>query len=69
MEIVHNNALLVRTRDPDKITQVIQKSKAIKAEEGVAEELVHWNLGHAMILKNLGFKKVLPPILRHYAWL
>ena len=68
MEIVHNNALLVRTRDPDKITQVIQKSKVIKDEEGVAEVLVQWNLGHAMILKNLGFKKVLSPILGHYSW-
>lgn len=68
MEIVHNNALLVRTRDPDKITQVIQKSKVIKDEGGVAEVLVHWDLGNAVILKNLGFKKVLSPILGHYAW-
>ena len=68
MEIVHNNALLVRTRNPDKITQVIPKSKVIKDEEGVAEVLVHWDLGNAVILKNLGFKKVLSPILGHYAW-
>jgi len=68
MEIVHNNALLVRTRDPDKITQVIQKSKVIKDEEGISEVLVAWNLGNAIILKNLGFKKPLSPILGHYAW-
>ena len=68
MEIVHNNALLVRTRNPDKITQVIQKSKVIGEQEGISEVLVHWDLGNAVILKNLGFKKPLSPILGHYQW-
>ena len=68
MEIVHNNALLVRTRNPDKITQVIPKSQVLKEEGGVSEVLVHWDLGNAVILKNLGFKKVLSPILGHYTW-
>ena len=68
MEIVHNNALLVRTRNPDKITQVIQKSKVIGEQEGISEVLVSWNLGNTIILKNLGFKKPLSPILGHYQW-
>ena len=68
MEIVHNNALLVRTRNPDKITQVIQKSKVVAEQEGITEVLVHWDLANAFLLKNLGFKKVLSPILGHYQW-
>lgn len=68
MDILHNSALVVRTRDPDKITQVIQKSKIIEEKDGVYETLVHWDLGNAHVLKNLGFKKVLSPILGQYSW-
>lgn len=68
MDIVHGSALLVRTKDPDKITQTIDKSKVVNNKNGVYETLVHWNLGNAMILKNLGFKKVLSPILGNYTW-
>lgn len=68
MEIVHNNALLIRTRNPNKITQVIQKSKVVAENNGVSEVLVLWNMGNAIILKNLGFKKTLSPILGHYDW-
>jgi|688.fasta_scaffold00444_47 superfamily II DNA or RNA helicase len=68
MEVLANSALVVRTKNPDKITQVIQKSKVIKEGHGVHDVAVHWNLGNAMILKNLGFKKVLSPILGKYDW-
>ena len=67
MEVIDNRALLVRTRDPDKITSVIQKSAVTKVhEDGIAEVMVHWSLGNAVILKNLGFKKVLSPVLGQY---
>ena len=65
---MHGSALLVRTKDPTKITQVIQKSQVVKEKNGVFETLVHWNLGNAMILKNLGFNKTLSPILGEYKW-
>ena len=72
MEILANNALLVRTKNPAKVTEIIQKSKVIKeyeASSGVGYEVaVHWTLGNAHILKNLGFKKVLSPILTKYDW-
>jgi len=68
LDIVHGSALLVRTKDPDKITQTIDKSKVVNSNNGVYETLVHWSLGNAMILKNLGFKKVLSPILGNYTW-
>jgi SNF2 family DNA or RNA helicase len=68
MEVLANSALVVRTKNPDKITQVIQKSKVIKEGHGVHDVAVHWSLGNAMILKNLGFKKVLSPILGKYDW-
>ena len=68
MEVINNAALVVRTKHPDKITQVIGKSKKIKEHEGVHDVAVYWDLANAMILKNLGFKKVLSPILGRYDW-
>lgn len=69
MEIYNNSALVVRTKNPDKITSVIQQSAVTKVHDnGVSEVLVKWDLGNAVILKNLGFKKVLSPILGHYDW-
>lgn len=69
MEVVDNRALLVRTRDPDKVTSVIQKSAVTKVyDNGVSEVTLHWDMGNAVILKNLGFKKVLSPIWGKYAW-
>lgn len=68
MEIVEGRALLVNTRMPDKITQVIQKSRIVEQRGDVSQVLVHWNLGNSHILRNLGFKKVLSPILQQYSW-
>lgn len=72
MEILADNALLVRTKNPNKVTEVIQKSKVLKeyqTDRGAGYEVaVHWTLGNAHILKNLGFKKVLSPILAKYDW-
>lgn len=67
MEIVDNRAIVVRTRDPDKVTSVIQKSAVTKVHDnGVAEVMAHWDMGNTMILKNLGFKNVPSPILGQY---
>jgi len=68
MEVVQGRALLVNTKSPAKITQVIQKSKVVAQAGDVSQVLVHWSLGNSHILKNLGFKKVLSPILQQYDW-
>lgn len=68
MEIVHGSALLVKTKHPHKITEVIRRSKIVKEQHGVYETLVHWDLANAHLLKNLGFKKVISPIVEHYRW-
>lgn len=72
MEIVADKALVLRTRNPDKITQVIQKSavtKEVTFASGKGYEVaVHWSLPNAKILQNLGFKKVPSPIERQYNW-
>ena len=68
MEVLENSALVVRTKNPAKITQVIGKSQVIKENNGVHDVAVHWSLVNAVILKNIGFKKVLSPILGRYNW-
>lgn len=64
MEIVQNKALLLKLRNPAKVTDVIPKSKAID-EHTV---LVNWGLDEAQVLKNLRIKNVPSPILRNYTW-
>jgi len=64
MEIIENKALLLKLRDPEKVTAVIPKSRAM----GQHNVLVHWGLDEAQVLKNLKIKNVPSPILRNYAW-
>ena len=68
MEIVANKALLLRVKDPDRITSVIPKSKLIKRNDEIAEVLVHWDLEEAIVLKNLRIKNVPSPINATYTW-
>ena len=72
MEIIADKALVLRTRNPDKVTEVIPKSHITKEVEFPSgrgyEVAVHWTLPNAKILKNLGFKKVPSPIERQYNW-
>lgn len=72
MEIVEDRALIVRTRTPNKITEVIPKSvvmKEVALPSGKGYEVaVKWNLPNTKILRNLGFKKAPAPITRQYDW-
>lgn len=72
MEIVEDRALIVRTRAPEKITEVIPKSAVVKEvslSNGKGYEVaVKWNLPNTKILRNLGFKKAPAPIVRQYDW-
>jgi len=64
MEIVANKALLLKLRNPGKVTTVIPKSKQVNENEVV----VHWGLDEAQVLKNLKIKDVPSPILKDYKW-
>ena len=68
MEIVDNRALLLKVRNPDRITGVIPKSKVIKQHKNHSEVLVHWGLVESKILKNLQIKDVPSPIMGQYKW-
>lgn len=64
MEIIENKALLLKVRDPEKVTAVIPKSRVLDQHK----VLVHWGLDEAHVLKNLKIKNVPSPILKTYDW-
>lgn len=64
MQIIENKALLLKVRDPDRITAVIPRAKKF----GDHEVLVKWGMEEAQILKNLQLKDVPSPITAHYNW-
>ncbi len=68
MEIIHNKYLTVRTRNPDKITNILNKSRVIKTENDVHTVSVRWELYEAQQLRRLKIKNVPSPILRDYGW-
>ena len=69
MEIINNKAVLLKVRDPDRITSVIPKSKLIRSEENNYHEvLVHWGLEEMQVLKNLKVRNVPSPIEGQYIW-
>ena len=72
MEIVQNRAVILRTRNPDKVTQHIPKSQVIDEvstpESTGYSVAVSWTLPNTKILHNLGFKKVPSPIEGQYDW-
>lgn len=67
MEIIDNRALLLKVRNPDRITTVIPKSKVIENDGSTASVLVNWGLEETIVLKNL--KIAAPsPINGSYKW-
>lgn len=64
MKIIDNKALLLKVRNPERITTVIPKSKILDT----GEVLVKWGLEEAQVLKNLRIKNVPSPITAHYDW-
>ena len=64
MQIVENKALLLNVRDPNRITEVIPRSKILDS----GQVLVKWGLEEAQVLKNLRIKNVPSPIKARYAW-
>lgn len=64
MQIIDNKALLLKVRNPQRITEVIPKSKVL-ADGSV---LVKWGMEEAQVLKNLRIKNVPSPITSQYKW-
>jgi SNF2 family DNA or RNA helicase len=64
MQIIDNKGLLLRLKNPEKVTAVIPKSKLL--DDGSL--LVRWGLEEAQVLKNLRIKNVPSPIEAHYEW-
>ena len=68
MEIVQDRAVLLNTRKPHLITEVIPNSQVVKqvalpnGQTG-STVAVKWTLRNTKLLHNLGFKKVPSPIL------
>jgi SNF2 family DNA or RNA helicase len=63
VEIFDNKALLLRLRNPQRITTVIPKSKELP-DNKVA---VHWGIEEARVLRNLNIKAP-SPIMGKYKW-
>jgi SNF2 family DNA or RNA helicase len=64
VQIIENKALLLKVKEPGRITTVIPRSKEL-ANGAV---LVRWGLEEAQVLKNLRIKNVPSPITAHYKW-
>ena len=64
MQIIDNKALLLKVREPGRITTVIPKSKLLDS----GEVLVRWGLDEAQVLKNMRIKNVPSPINGSYDW-
>ena len=63
MEIIKNKALKLKVRHPNRITEVIPKSKQLSEHE----VLVHWGVPETKVLRNLNIKAP-APIERQYKW-
>ena len=64
VQIIENKALLLKVKEPARITTVIPKAKQINDHE----VLVKWGLEEAQVLKNLKLKNVPSPINAKYDW-
>lgn len=64
MQIIDNKALLLKVRDPGRITTLIPKSHQL----GDHEVLVKWGLEEVQVLKNLGVRNLPSPINKNYDW-
>lgn len=64
MRILENKGLLLKLRNPSKVTTAIPSSRAV----GDNKVLVKWGIDEARVLRNLNVKDVPSPILGQYNW-
>jgi len=67
VDIIDNRALLVRTRNPQRITDAIVNSEVIGEEDGVHQVLIKWDMQEASVLSKL-IKNVPSPMGVEYEW-
>jgi len=63
MRVIDNRAILLNLRDPEKVTDIIPKSKRLSGNK----VLVNWGVDESHVLKNLNIK-VPSPIEGQYQW-
>ena len=63
MRVIDNRAILLNLRDPEKVTDIIPKSKRLSGYK----VLVNWGVDESHVLKNLNIK-VPSPIEGQYKW-
>ena len=63
MQVIDNRAILLNLREPEKVTDVIPKSKRLSGNK----VLVNWGVDESHVLKNLNIK-VPSPIEGQYQW-
>ena len=63
MKIIDGKALLLKLRNPKRITEVIPKSKSVRDNE----VLVNWGIDEVHTLRNLNVNAP-SPIQNRYAW-
>lgn len=68
MEIIDDKALVITTRRPNLVTDIIQKSEVIETEGDLHKVAVHWGLEEAQKLSGLKVKNIPSPIIRDYSW-
>ena len=64
MRIIDNRGLLLRVRNPSKITTAIPTSQQVNNNE----VLVRWGVDESRVLRNLNVKDIPSPILGKYDW-
>ena len=64
MRIIDNRGLLLRVRNPSKITTAIPTSQQVNSNE----VLVRWGVDESRVLRNLNVKDIPSPILGKYDW-
>ena len=67
MQIIENN-LLLRTRNPQKITDKIPESAILRVDDDIYTMKVGWDLPTAQKLASLKMKNIPSPISCSYEW-
>lgn len=69
MQIYKDKAIIVNTKRPELILDIIPKSKLIKQHDnGVSEVIVNWGLDEVLELSKLRLKNLASPIKKEYSW-
>lgn len=68
MEILDDKLLLIQTRRPHLITNIIKKSRVVEEEDGLSKVAIHWGLDETQELAKLQISDIPSTITRDYVW-